>query len=94
MISSVFIIGGVLTVVSIILGVVLVKASAKASYTGYIPGAAFGIVGLLLLLLATFTKVDIMGAGFGGWGIACLFAAMISLIVTSTVDVFGQKVKA
>lgn len=91
MIGTVFTIGAILAVIAIILGVVLIKTTSKAAYTGYIPGAAFGAIGLIFLLIATLAKVEFMGAGLGGWGIACLFAAAISFIITSTVDAFGQE---
>jgi len=91
-IESVFTIGGVLTVISIVLGLILVKATGKKSYIGYAPGAIFFGGGLILLLLASVIgKTVIMGAGLGGWGIACLFAAAIGFIITSTADAFGQE---
>jgi len=91
-IESVFTIGGVLVVIAIILGIVVLKATPKTSYLGYAPGAVFFAAGLVLLLLASIIeKTVILGAGLGGWGIACLFAAVFSLIFTSTAESFAQK---
>lgn len=92
MIQSVFIIGIILSVVAVILGFVLVKAKLKGSYTAYFPIMAIGAIGLILLLFATIIdKVVIMGAGLGGWGIACVFAAAIGLVVTSILDSYAQE---
>jgi len=91
-IESVFTIGGVLAVISIIAGLILIKATGKASYIGYVPGAIFFAGGLVLLLLASIMgKTEWMGAGLGGWGIASLFAAAIGFIITSTADALGQE---
>lgn len=87
MIQSVFTIGIILTVALLILSIILLKASPKEKYIGYIPAMAFFAIGLISLLFATLLeKADIMGAGFGGWGIACLFASAISFIVTAVLD--------
>lgn len=94
MISATITIGGILTVISIILGFVLVKATPKTSYKSYIPSAIFFFGGLILLLFATLVKVDILGAGFGGWGIASLFAAAIGFVVTATTDSFQQETQS
>src|SRR5699024_6094093 len=91
MINTVFLIGGILALISIILGVILIKATAKSSYVGYVPATAFFAVGLVCLLIATLTKIEVMGAGLGGWGIACLFAGAIGFVITSTFDAFGQE---
>jgi hypothetical protein len=89
MIQSVFTIGIILTVVVLILSIILLKATPKEKYIGYIPAIASFAVGLILLLFATILeKADIMGAGFGGWGIACLFAAAIGFIITAVADSF------
>lgn len=93
MIQSVFVIGGVLTVISIIAGFVVVKSAPKSAYTGYIPSAVLFGGGLILLLLATMMNVKFLGAGYGGWGIASLFAAGIGFVTTSTVDALGQEAK-
>lgn len=75
MIQSVFTIGIILTVITVALAVILPKISFKGIYTMYIPFFTLFIIGLLLLLFATILeKQVIMGAGLGGWGIACIFA--------------------
>lgn len=88
MIQAVFTIGIVLTVITVILSVVLGRASLKG-YTLYYPFATLFGIGLILLLFATILdKTVIAGAGLGGWGIACLFAAAIGLIVATIVDTY------
>ena len=92
MIQSVIIIGLVLTAVAVILGFVLTKASLSGDYTVYYPFAALFGIGLILLLFATIIeKVTILGAGLGGWGIACLFAAAVGFIITSILDAYAQE---
>lgn len=91
MIQATFTIGGVLTLVSIILGFVMIKATPRKAFTGYIPSIVLFGGGLILLLFATMTKVEMLGAGLGGWGIAALFAAAIGFVTTSTVDAFQQE---
>ena len=87
MIQSVFTIGIVLTVALLILSLILLKATPKEKYIGYFPAIISFAAGLILLLFATLLeKADIMGAGFGGWGIACLFASAVSLIITAVAD--------
>lgn len=89
MIQSVFTVGIILTVVVLVLNLILTKVTPKEKYIGYFPSIASFAIGLILLLCATLIeKVEIMGAGLGGWGIACLFAAAIGFIVTSVVDSF------
>lgn len=91
MIQSVFTIGIVLTVILVIVGFLLTRASLKG-YSVYYPFLAVFGIGLILLLFATIIeKIEIMGAGLGGWGIACLFAAAIGLIVTSILDAYAQE---
>jgi len=91
MIQAVFTIGIVLTVITIILGVVLSRASLEG-YTLYYPFAALFGIGLILLLFATILdKIVIMGAGLGGWGIACLFAAAIGFIIAAILDAYAQE---
>lgn len=94
MINATFTIGGVLTVISIMLGFILVKATSNKSYASYVPSCIFFGAGLILLLFATLTKVTIFGAGFGGWGIASLFAGAIGFVVTSTADAFRQETQS
>src|SRR5699024_12671982 len=80
-------IGAVLTVAFLIISVILVKATPEKSYASYFPGIALFGVALILLLLATIIdRITIMGAGLGGWGIACAFASAVSLMVTVVFD--------
>jgi len=91
MIQSTLAIGAVLTVALLILGFILLKATPAKSYAMYIPGFIFFGAGLILLLFATILdRIWIMGAGLGGWGIASLFAAAISLMVLAVFDVYRQ----
>lgn len=91
LIQSVLIIALILTGISVVLAFVLGKVAIKSNYGAYIPFALLSLVGLVLLLLATIIeKVDIMGAGFGGWGIACMFAATIGFIITSILDAYAH----
>ncbi len=94
MILAVFTIGGILTIVTLLANVLLVKMTAKESRSCYYPNIFLVIVGLLLLGVASIApKVDILGAGFGGWGIAALFSAAIGFIITSIIDAY-QNVTA
>ncbi|WP_164219460.1 hypothetical protein [Virgibacillus sp. YIM 98842] len=89
MIQSVLIIGIILAVISIAVGIGVLKATGKEKFTGYYPIAVLGIAGILLACAAPIVgKVEIMGAGLGGWGIAAMFAAAIGFIVTSLVDTY------
>ncbi len=93
MIQSVFTIGIVLTVVLVIVGFLLTKASLKGNYSVYYPFLAVFGIGLILLLFATIIeKVKVFGeVGLGGLGIACLFSAAIALIVTSILDAYASQ---
>ncbi len=89
MIESVFMIGIVMTVAAVILGFILTRVNFKATYAPYYPFFALFMVGLFLLLFATIIeKQVILGAGLGGWGIACLFASAIGFIVTAILDTY------
>lgn len=91
MIQAVFTIGIVMTVVLVVLAFVLSKMNLKG-FTMYYPFAAVFFVGLVFLLLAIILeKVDILGAGFGGWGLACLFSAAIAMIIAAILDSYAQK---
>ncbi|HLR74984.1 MAG TPA: hypothetical protein VK077_06890 [Virgibacillus sp.] len=91
MIQAVFTIGIVLTVVMVILGFILAKAKIKG-FVIYYPFLALFIIGLLLLLFATILeRTWIMGAGLGGWGIACVFASAISFITTTILDAYAHN---
>lgn len=91
MIQATFLIGGILTAAILVISVLAVRLTPAKSYIGYFPGfISFG-AGLILLLLATlFDRIWIAGAGLGGWGIACLFAGAISLMVAAAVDTARQ----
>lgn len=92
MIQATLTIGIVLTVALLIISLILVKATPKTSYISYFPGFIFFAAGLILLLFATILdRIWVMGAGLGGWGIACLFAAGVSMMVTAIVDSFQQE---
>lgn len=91
MIQSVFTIGIVLTVVMVILAFVLTRMKTKG-FGIYYPFLALFIAGLLFLLFATILeKQDILGAGLGGWGIACVFSAAISFIVAAVLDSYAHN---
>lgn len=91
MIQSVLIYGAVLTVILLVISLILVNVTPKSSYIAYFPGFIFFGAGLILLLFATlFDRIWIMNAGLGGWGLACLFSASISMIVSAVVDTYRQ----
>ncbi|CDQ38897.1 MULTISPECIES: hypothetical protein [Virgibacillus] len=91
MVQPVLTIGAILAAILIALSFVLIKATSKKSYVAYFPGFVVATAGIVFLVLATMAgKVDIMGAGFGGWGIASLFAAAIGLIITALTDSFAN----
>src|SRR5690625_121681 len=91
MIESTLMIAAVLVPALLILSIILVRVTPKTSYVAYYPGIAFFFIGLILLLFATIIdRVWIMGAGLGGIGIACLFSAGVSLMISPVVDVYRQ----
>ncbi len=91
MFQSVLTIGAILVVAVVAVSLILLKATSKESYTGYFPGILIGLAGLVFLMLASVIgKVEIMGAGLGGWGIASLFAAAIGLIITALTDTYAN----
>ncbi|HLR53297.1 MAG TPA: hypothetical protein VK078_01070 [Pseudogracilibacillus sp.] len=91
MISATFTIAAILTVALLVISLILVKATPVKSYITYFPGILSFAAGLILLLFATIIdRIWIMGAGLGGWGIACLFAAGITLMVTAVFDSYRQ----
>ncbi len=91
MFQSVLTIGAILAVAVVAVSLILLKATSKESYTGYFPGILIGLTGLVFLMLASVIgKVEIMGAGLGGWGIASLFAAAIGLIITALTDTYAN----
>lgn len=93
MVLSVVIIGAVMAAITIILGIILVKASSKNPYMAYLPGAIVFVAGVLLAISPTLTgTIEVMGAGLGGWGIAFLFASSIGFIITAIVDAYSSPV--
>ena len=95
MIQATITIGAVLSVALLIISVILVKATPEKSFVTYFPGILSFAVGLILLLFATLIdRVWIMGTGLGGLGIACLFAAAVSLIVAAVFDSYRQTTNA
>lgn len=91
MIQAVLTYGGILTAALLVISLILVKVTPKKSYVAYYPGFILFAAGLILLLFATILdRIWIMEAGLGGWGIASLFAAAVSLIVAAIVDAYRQ----
>ena|SRR5699024_8076041 len=84
-------IGAVLVPAVLIISLIVLKVTPKSKYIGYFPGFISFMTGLFLLLFATILeRTFILGAGLGGWGIACLFAGVISMMITAIVDAYGQ----
>ncbi|APC49214.1 hypothetical protein [Virgibacillus halodenitrificans] len=91
MASSVIIIGAILAAIVIIVNLVVSKATSKEKFTGYFPSVIVALAGFAFLFMAPIVeKVDMMGAGYGGWGIACLFAAALGFIITSLVESYAN----
>ncbi|MCM3739674.1 hypothetical protein M3210_05265 [Oceanobacillus luteolus] len=94
MVQSVILIGAILTALVLIVNLALLKTN-KSSRACYYASFFFVIVGLLLLAVASVApKVDLLGAGFGGWGIASLFAAAIGFMITAVVDAYQNVEQA
>lgn len=70
-------------VITLVLNFIFLKAFSKSTYACYYPSMVFAISGLLFLLVATYDKIEVLGAGMGGWGIAFLFASAAGFILTS-----------
>ncbi|MHA6251548.1 hypothetical protein [Oceanobacillus sp. CAU 1775] len=93
MVISVLTLGAVFTAVVLIINLVLLKVSSKSNAC-YYASIFFSLSGLLLLGIASvLPKVDLLGAGLGGWGIAGLFAGAIGFMVTSIVDAYVNTVE-
>lgn len=91
MIQAVLTYGVILTVALLIVSLILVKVTPKKSYIAYFPGFIFFGLGLILLLFATILdRIWILEAGLGGWGIASLFAAGVSLMISAVADAYRQ----
>ncbi|NLI68563.1 MAG: hypothetical protein GX374_07960 [Bacilli bacterium] len=92
MIQAVITYGVILTAVLLVISLILVKVTPKTSFVAYFPGFIFFAIGLICLLFATlFDRIWVLNAGLGGWGIACLFAAVVSMIVSAVVDAYQQE---
>ncbi|WP_217589433.1 hypothetical protein [Lentibacillus saliphilus] len=89
MVETTLMVGAVMLAILLVLAFIMNKATSKTSYVAYYPSFVLFATGLIFLLMATLTKVDIMGmgAGYGGWGIAALFASAITMIVLSIMQV-------
>lgn len=83
MVASVFIIGGIMLVITLVLNIIFLNVFSKSTYAPYYPSMVFSISGLVFLLVATYEKIEVFGAGMGGWGIAFLFASAVGYIITS-----------
>lgn len=91
MVESVITIGGITAAVLVAISLFFSKALSKNNYLGYVPSFLIALAGGVLVTLAAVAgKVDIMGLGYGGWGIAFLFAAATGLIVTSIIDSYAN----
>ncbi|TQS74891.1 hypothetical protein DX933_08980 [Ornithinibacillus gellani] len=91
MVTAVLSIGAVLAAVMVVIGLVLAKASSKSVYMPYVPGMIVFVGGIVLIVVAAIAgKIEILGAGLGGWGIACLFASAFGFIITSIVDAYSS----
>ncbi|GIO24828.1 hypothetical protein [Oceanobacillus sp. J11TS1] len=87
MVEAVITFGAILTAITALISIFLVKMTSKVSHAGYYPNLFLGLVGILLILVAPIApKVDFGGAGFGGIGIACMFAAAIGFIISAILD--------
>jgi len=88
MAQATVIIWAVLTVLVVILNVVFGKVKSAKSFATYIPGAVVFFIGLVFLTLSSSIeeRVPFFGAGFGGWGIACLMGATTALLITAVYD--------
>jgi hypothetical protein len=90
MAESVILLGAVMTVLALVINLVVLRSNKK-SFACYYTSFFFTVVGLLLLAVASVVpKVDLLGAGFGGWGIAAMFASAISFMITAIVDAYAN----
>ncbi|MUK88966.1 hypothetical protein GMD78_11335 [Ornithinibacillus sp. L9] len=92
LVQSVITISAVLAALAIVCGFLLIKMFRNAAYAYYFPCLVLFVSGLVFLLAAlAMGKVEIMGAGLGGWGIACLFASLFGFFVTTVNDVYARE---
>lgn len=87
MFETTLLIGLVLLVILMVINMILSKVTSSDKYVVYMPAVIIAGTGLILLFISAFNNISITGLGLGGWGIACMFAAAITCIVTSIVDV-------
>lgn len=83
-------VGVILCAATIILSLILLKATPKDKYTGYLPAIIVALAGFGFLFTSTFVNVELMGAPLGGWGIAGLFSAAVTFIITSITDSYAN----
>ncbi|HLR03996.1 MAG TPA: hypothetical protein VK111_14725 [Virgibacillus sp.] len=91
MVQSVFLIGGVMAIITLVLNFIFLKVFSKSTYACYYPSMVFSVSGLVFLLVATFEKIEVFGAGMGGWGIAFLFASALGYIVTAMLAMYETE---
>ncbi|MDY0405006.1 hypothetical protein P5G51_005960 [Virgibacillus sp. 179-BFC.A HS] len=94
MVGPVVAIGAVMLVILVLLGFALLKASAKAVYLAYFPLIVIFICGVIMVVMPKMTgKVEMLGAGLGGWGISFLFASVVAGLLTPILDVYLRSGK-
>ncbi|MFD2044862.1 hypothetical protein ACFSTA_14355 [Ornithinibacillus salinisoli] len=90
-VQSVITISAVLGALAIILGFLLIKLFQHATYLFYFPSLVlFGSGIVFILSTMALEGIEILGAGLGGWGIAALFASLLSFFVTTVTDVYAR----
>lgn len=88
MFSMTLTVGASILVILMIVNIILSKMHKSNAFTVYIPAAVVFGIGVIGIFIAAFGRIEVLGLGLGGWGIACLFAAAIGVLVTSLVDVY------
>ncbi|MFD1065891.1 hypothetical protein [Oceanobacillus locisalsi] len=89
MVETVITFATILTAITALISIFLVKMTSKESHAGYYPNVFLSLVGTLLVLVASIApRVDIAGAGFGGIGIACMFAGAVGFIISAVLDAY------
>lgn len=91
MAQSVLTVGVILVAALLILSLIILKATPKDKFTAYIPAVIVGLAGLGFLFTSTFVNVEFLGAPLGGWGIASLFSAAVTFIITSITDSYANE---
>ncbi|WP_042222278.1 hypothetical protein [Oceanobacillus manasiensis] len=91
MVESVLTVGGITAAVLVAISLFISKAVSKDKHIGYFPSLIVALMGGVFVVLAALVgKVDIMGLGFGGWGIAFFFAAALGIIITAILDSYAN----